>query len=344
MVDAITFLPRPVPRDDIAHTVPPIERHNALRRTAAQTANTTTTAIMALKSRNKIVNKKDEAWIHELLKPPSLESLKPQMATEHWRVPDEARHITGMACHSSLPFVAVGSGSREKNLYIYEMANSRGRSKLYHRQTITIPHIHSISWAPLGFFESSTVIATGHRKGLLHIVSLPDSDNPHPARVLRKFNHADTRRSAISRVSCLEFTSPAWTCAPDASIVSLYGESLFMWDVSRNDTPILSQKISSLTNFHASPFRDGIMSLAGAFGIALLDVRSSNPGLLRPKIANSSESTVVKWSPSNSNWVASAHEDSKIRVWDIRGAQPFAELSGHSDIINSVSCCGGVCV
>lgn len=119
-------------------------------------------------------------------------------------------------------------------------------------------------------------------------------------------------------------------------MISLSGDTIHIWDLARNDRPILTQRVATINGLHASPFRDGILSLSGAFGISLLDVRTRTRGLLRPKVANHSESIVVKWSPYNSNWVASAHEDSKIRVWDIRSSQPFAELSGHSDIIQAL--------
>ncbi|KAK9480409.1 WD40-repeat-containing domain protein [Lipomyces japonicus] len=317
------------------------------------------------------VDRKGEAWLRELVRPPSLENLKPELQTYHSNVPDTAKHLTCVAAHQALPLVAVGSGGREKNLFIYEMTKSPSSSRrrnnnskknhdqqqLLHRQTVTLPHIYSLSWAPVGRFSSSTVIATGHRDGIVHLVSLPDASNPNPARVVKKFNHAadHLRRSSpsssasangLSRISHLEFTSAGWTCAPDSSLLSLYGDSIFLWDLSRghsnvnynnnHNRPIFHQRISSINSFHASPFRDGILSLAGASGISLMDVRSKSRGLLRPKVANHWESTVVKWSPYNSNWIASAHEDSKIRIWDIRAAQPFAELTAHADIINSL--------
>ncbi|KAJ8097406.1 WD40-repeat-containing domain protein [Lipomyces tetrasporus] len=307
-----------------------LERHNAVRRRDGD---------YKLTKKLPKINRKGEAWIRELVKPPSLENLKPQLATDQWQVPDPSRHLTCISSHQSLPTIAVGSGGREKNLFIYEMALSRGESQLYHRQTVSLPHIYSLSWAPLGRFNSNTVIASGHRNGVVHLLSLPDSTNPFPARILRKFSHADPVRSnvaAISRISHLEFTSAVWTCVPDSSLITLYGESLYLWDLTRSDRPMMSQGVATINGFHASPFRDGILALNGAFGIALLDVRTKGRGLLRPKTANHWESTAVKWSPYNSNWVASAHEDSKVRVWDIRAAQPFAELYGHSDIINAL--------
>ncbi|KAK9369261.1 WD40-repeat-containing domain protein [Lipomyces kononenkoae] len=308
-----------------------LERHNALRR-QDRGVNVT--------KRLPKINKKDEAWIRELVKPPSLEDLRPQLQTEQWQVPDPSCHLTCISSHQCLPLVAVGSGAQEKNLFIYEMVESRGATQICHRQTVSLPHIYSLSWAPLGRFNSNSVIASGHRNGVVHLISIPDSANPFPARILRKFNHIDPLRAPFgpsARISHLEFTSAVWTCVPDSSLLTLYGESLYLWDMSRNDRPLMSQKIDTVNGFHSSPFRDGIVALNGAFGIALYDVRTKSRGLLRPKIANHSDATAVKWSPYNSNWVASAHEDSKIRVWDIRAAQPFAELYGHSDIINAVS-------
>ncbi|KAK7203321.1 WD40-repeat-containing domain protein [Myxozyma melibiosi] len=326
------------PADDISRFqyLSDLERSNALRRGREDLSPVSSPTKKYAK-----LNKREESWIRELVKPPSLENLKPQLTSAQLKVPDAMQHLTAIASHPSLPFVAVGSGGREKNLYIYERGTSKGRSHLYHRQTVSLPHIYSLAWAPLGKFTSSTVIATGHRNGAVHLVSLPDSSNPYPARIIKRFNHAhaDPRRIACGpglRVSHVEFTSPVWTCVPDASLISLYGQTVHIWDLSRNDRPLLTQRVATINGLHASPFRDGILGLSGAFGIALLDVRTRTRGLLRPKIANHSESTAVKWSPYNSNWVASAHEDSKIRVWDIRASQPFAELAGHSDIINTL--------
>ncbi|KAK9236495.1 WD40-repeat-containing domain protein [Lipomyces kononenkoae] len=321
------------PADDISgyRQQAQLERHNALRRRDRE---------VNLTKRLPKINKKDEAWIRELVKPPSLDDLRPQLATEQWQVPDPSCHLTCISSHQCLPLVAVGSGGHEKNLFIYEMTTSRGATQICHRQTVSLPHIYSLSWAPLGRFSSNTVIASGHRNGVVHLVSLPDSANPFPARILRKYSHIESLRASVgpsSRISHLEFTSAVWACVPDSSLVTLCDESLYLWDLSRNDRPLMSQKIATVNGFHASPFRDGIVALHGAFGIALHDVRTKSRGLLRPKVANHSESTAVKWSPYNSNWVASAHEDSRIRVWDIRAAQPFAELCGHSDIINTVS-------
>ncbi|KAK9469872.1 WD40-repeat-containing domain protein [Lipomyces arxii] len=316
--------------DEFAYQAyPQLERHNAVRRTKdGPTPRKLPRA-----------NKKDEAWIHELVRPPSLENLKPALVSQEWKVPDSSQHLTSISAHQSLPLIAVGSGSREKNLLVYEMVSTQNSSQLCHRQTVSLRNIHSLSWAPLGRFNSDTVLATGHRNGLVHLVTLPDGSNTNSARIIKKFNHSDPRRLSVGplpRISHLEFTSSVWTCVPDASMFTLYGESVYLWDLSRSDRPLMTQRVGSCNGFHASPFRDGILSLSGAFGIALLDIRAKSRGLLRPKLANHSEATVVKWSPYNSNWVASAHEDSKLRIWDIRAAQPFAELTGHSDIINTV--------
>ncbi|KAK9368877.1 hypothetical protein V1509DRAFT_621750 [Lipomyces kononenkoae] len=40
---------------------------------------------------------------------------------------------------------------------------------------------------------------------------------------------------------------------------------LYLWDISRNDRPLMSQKIDTVNGVHSSPFRDGIVALNGAF-------------------------------------------------------------------------------
>ncbi|KAK9463911.1 WD40-repeat-containing domain protein [Lipomyces oligophaga] len=329
MVPIAALQPAILNQDD--YYTPSLERVKAIH-------NTSPTDFLT--ARLPKVNRKEESWFRQLVRLPSLEDLNPPLRSTHWKVPDAAHHLTSLSSHSSLPLLAIGSGGKEKNLYVYELAGPNGQAQLFHRQTVSLPYILSLQWSPAGLFTSQTVIATSHRNGLVHIVALPDSSNPQPARILRRFNFNPDKRQNLStlasRVSHVEFAGAAWTCVPDATLLSLYGDTVYVWDATRNDRPLLTQKVATATTFHSSPFRDGIVSLSGAFGISLLDVRCRNRGLLRPKTANHSESTAVRWSPYNSNWVASAHEDSKIRVWDIRASKPFAELSGHLDIINSL--------
>lgn len=61
-----------------------------------------------------------------------------------------------------------------------------------------------------------------------------------------------------------------------------------------------------------------------------------NPPSLAPPNANEGIVSLVKWSPLDENRVASVHDQTIIKIWDIRGGSPLMTLDGHYDKINSI--------
>lgn len=212
---------------------------------------------------------------------------------------------------------------------------------LTHHQTISLGGIHSLAWVPSShkLSEFGNVLATGH-SGFVHMVMLPDPyENNGPAEILSRFNHtrhlsADSITS--SRIRTLKIASSAWTCCPESAVISLFSEHLYLWDPSRSDTPIVKQRTRKARSFDVSSLRNGIVSFATDRGISIMDVRYKNPASLAPPNENDGMVSLVRWSPIDENRVASVHDQTLIKIWDIRGGSPLMTLDGHYDKINSI--------
>jgi hypothetical protein len=367
------------------------------------------------------------------------------VSSAYWKVPDPMVNLTAVACHETDPLVAIASGARDNNLFIYEVnsaqddrhypAQSNGyynyptnygddsdyynhstddilgcygehqshqeerqRRKvkshlrtvsgtsfgsfstasdfvsfssglsnnaygsatnvmpspiLTHHQTISLGGIHSLAWVPSKHTSANygNVLATGHNSGLVHMVLLPDPyTNNGPAEIISRFNHTrhvskrgshhaslgSTSMRHSTRIRSLNLTSSAWTCCPSSSIVSLYNEHVFIWDPSHSDMPLIVQRAKRTRELHASPLRNGIVSLATDRGISIMDLRYKSPIALAPPMDNTGLVSHVRWSSVDANRVASVHDETLIKIWDIRTGSPLVTLEGHYDNINSI--------
>lgn len=375
------------------------------------------------------------------------------ISSSYWKVPDSKTNLTSVACHETDPLIAVASGSRDSNLFIYEVGASSVQSNksssdtasptsststlydsdshsddsnfprkikpfiptdgsspskhshhstsrravsenlsfakqsshntttttrsskhrhsastasdfslsssstlsssssytrplnkspiLIHHQTISLSGIHSLAWVPAKhkLSDYGNVLATGH-SGIVHLVMLPDPyANNGPAEILSRFNHTrhlPADQITSSRIRSLNIAGSTWRCCPESSIISLFSERLFLWDPSRGDIPIVKQKTRKARSLHASPIRNGIVSLATERGISIMDIRYKNPAPLAPPTANDGVVSLVKWSPIDENRVASVHDQNIIKIWDIRAGAPLMTLDGHYDMVNSI--------
>ncbi|KAK9474086.1 WD40-repeat-containing domain protein [Dipodascopsis tothii] len=248
------------------------------------------------------------------------------LRTTAWRVPES--NPTCIAADATNGIVVVGSDTRDRNLFVYELAAGRAEP-LLHRQTVTLPDIVSVACAPAATL-AGRVIATGHRSGRVHLVSLPETSGA--ARIVRRF---DAAKIAPGPAEHVQFAPRTWSCCPPATVLALCGDDVVMWDAGHSAAPLLTQRIESATCVDMAG-RDGVLAVGGEFGIALLDLRAQAKDLLRPRLANHCASAAVAWSPADTHVVASAHGDGRIRVWDIRASQPFAELTGHSGVVNQL--------
>lgn len=286
-------------------------------------------------------NNSSENWLlkddHEssfLNKSCSLNKIK--IASNYWKIPDEDFYLTAVSVNQENPEqIAIASGQHESNLFIYDM--NFDRDVLTHQQTISLPNIESMKWLDYDKEESS--ILTGHKNGVVHMVSVPDSNSNECARILKRFNHKKHfsndkyRNSAIKNINI-----PNWSSTN--SFLSLCNENIFMWDLNhRSDLPILKNQHLGIKNFDSSPSKAGIVALCGEFGISLSDLRApvNTPSIFTPKNSqNLGYSNNIKWAPYDSNILAASHADNVVRLWDIRAQDSFAQLKGHNDLVTSL--------
>uniref|UniRef100_A0A060TCM1 ARAD1B17490p n=1 Tax=Blastobotrys adeninivorans TaxID=409370 RepID=A0A060TCM1_BLAAD len=288
------------------------------------------------------------------------------VTSSYWKIPDKEEYLTAVAAHETQPLVAVASGARDCNLFIYEVDSTQeipqqrravslanppvpqSRQLLTHHQTITLPEIHSLAWASpfqtLGGYGN--VLATGHNLGMVHLTLLPEPYSNEPAEILRRYDHKRHLRhdqedegtgTKSMRVKHVNIVGRNWMCCPDSSIMTLFNENLFLWDPARSDRPILKKKTRGTVSFDACDLRDGIVAFGGRRGISITDLRVKNsPVLSPPSSENETFVSHVKWASRDENLVAAVHDYMTVKIWDIRAGKPMVTLFGHNDRVNSL--------
>lgn len=258
-----------------------------------------------------------------------------------WQIPDDSHFLTSVAVHESSPLIAVGSGGKENNLFVYETTQDKG---LIHHQTISLPAIHGLKWLSPSqqVADLGNILATSHSNGLAHLVLLPDCYSSDPAEILKRFNHkhhVSMKDTLSTRIKHIELTTPAWRSSVSSSLATLYSQHLFLWDPSRGDTPVLTRKVKRAEAFSLSPFQDGQVAAACGKYTSLLDLRAKS-GSVNLLAGNTN---LAAYSPMNSNLLATAHSDTSglqdncVRIWDSRHtAGPLHKLEGHTDQIRSL--------
>lgn len=285
-------------------------------------------------------NNSSEKWLLKdnvqndiLNKTCSLNKIK--IASNYWRIPDDDFYLTAVSVNQQNPEqIAIASGKHESNLFIYDM--NFDQDVLTHQQTVSLPNIESMEWLDYDKEESS--ILTGHKNGVAHMVSIPESNSNESARILKRFNHKKHFTNDKYRNSSIKnLDIPNWN---KNSFLSLCNENIFLWDLNhRSDLPILKNQHLGIRNFDSSLSNNGIVALCGEFGIALNDLRApiNTPSIFTPKdSANMGFSNSIKWAPYDSNILAASHVDGVVRLWDIRAQRSFAKLKGHNDLVTSI--------
>lgn len=213
---------------------------------------------------------------------------------------------------------------------------------LTHHQTISLGGIYSLAWVPRKLTRGAfgNVLATGHTAGLLNLVLLPDPyTNNGPAEIVTRFNHTlhvPTERQTSSRVRTINIAPESWSCTPNAAVISMFSEHLFVWDPERHTAPILMQRTKRARALHTAPNRNGIVALATDRGISVMDMRFKRPVALAPPHDNDGFVSHVRWAALDDNKVASVHDSTLIKIWDIRTGSPLVCLEGHYDKINAI--------
>ncbi|QPG74342.1 hypothetical protein FOA43_001669 [Brettanomyces nanus] len=302
---------------------------------------------------------------------PVLNKLKENISrirSSYWRIDESSNNDElGLSKLSSLSvdedLVAIGSTSDCENLRIYNLDTEK--ILMTHLSTISLPDIHSIQWlydptkrddTPKTLPEDDSIrfLLTGHTDGVVNLTMIPIGDNagiPN-AQIIKRFNH---EKHVSENDSCLrianngkptnivyqlEVTPKHWKTCNKNSLISLYKENMFLWDTTRSRFPILKNKTKGVSAFDANEKTDGLMALAGSFGVSLLDMRTcDNSGFSSsffiPDKMNK-ECLTANWCKENSNYLCSANLDDQLTIWDIRNLKPLAVLESHSDNITSI--------
>lgn len=257
----------------------------------------------------------------------------------YWRVPDPLQYLTAIAAHPTDSLCAVASGATRDNLFIYELEPCIARKPIVtHHQTISLGEIHSLCWASprteLG--AQGNVLVSGHKSGIVHMTLLPDTySSDVPAEILKRFNHIRHLPATTStRVKQVALTGPEWNCCTPSSIASLCCEHFFLWDPTRSDLPLLKHKYPGIAAFDLCATRNAVLATGGRKGIAIRDLRVREGAGLMPR-GGHGPCSHVRWSPSDGNVVAAVHDQSTIKIWDIRAHSPLATYAGHIDQVTS---------
>ncbi|KAA8910569.1 hypothetical protein TRICI_004093 [Trichomonascus ciferrii] len=276
------------------------------------------------------------------LRPPSS-----SVSSSYWSIPDSEVYLSCVATHETDPLIAVASGARNSNLFIYELDKKAGEAEqhtiLTHHQTVSLSGIHSLQWASpyqtLGGYGN--VLASGHNSGLAYLTLLPDPhSDSEPAEILREFDHKrhiDPSEIKSTRIRNLSLLGKNWTCCADSAIMTLFSQSIFLWDPSRSDVPMMRKRARGTVCLDPSPLRDGVISFGGQRGVSITDIRVKDSPGLSPPNDNGGLVTQIKWSPHDENLLAAVHDSNIVKLWDIRAGGPLVTLNGHTDRVNSLS-------
>lgn len=275
--------------------------------------------------------------------------------SNYWQIPDNDMNLTAMAINkkeTDTPIMAISSGNREQNLYIYELDILN--NYLTHHNTISLPNIHSMKWVPDTNTQNSKYLLTGNNKGYAHLVSIPtpnlyktytlseEDEENESAEIVKRFNHRKHLKSINKNPSLLAHQQTNITKLGfskfDKNLLSIYDDNLFLWDMKQVDSlykpkPIMISSINGLTNFDITSTSENVIGVCGKFGVSLFDTRDpkfSVPSLVIKSAGRKKLSAnIMRWSDNNAYVFASGHIDGNIRLWDVRKQDCFATLHGH---------------
>lgn len=283
-----------------------------------------------------------------------------KIKSSYWRV-DDSTNDDCLSKLSSLSIdedlVATGSTGNHDNLHIYSLDTQK--TLMTHLTTISLPDIHSLQWLydPLKKEQESCdmkFLLSGHSKGIVNLIMVPmgvDSQIAN-AQIIKRFNHEKHVENSntgfrianngkpTNVVYDISVTPQQWTRWNKNSLISLYKENIFLWDTTRSRMPILASRTNGITTFDTNHERDGLLALAGSFGISLFDLRDaqtscfSTPFFIPDK--RNKDSVCVKWCDENTNYLCSADVNDRLTIWDIRNMKPMATLEAHTDSITSI--------
>lgn len=249
---------------------------------------------------------------------------KLNIKSNYWKIPETEFHMTAMSVsndQSVNPTLALASGARDSNLFIYEL--DMLDSYLVHHKTITLPNIYGMSWL------DKTRLITGNNKGYAHLIQIPAKDDELPAEICTRFNHKKHLRNKSEEeksghISKLGFAG--------SNLISIYSENLFSWNVGQSKaTPTSISKISGLLNFDVQS--ESTLGICGKFGVSMFDLRSDDTTTLQySRTANN-----IKFNPDDSQQFATSYYDGIVKIFDVRNTDEcLIQLQGHKNKVNTV--------
>jgi hypothetical protein len=146
-------------------------------------------------------------------------------------------------------------------------------------------------------------------------------------------------------VSLTAHGTPSASSSQTQKLLAQYPDSIYIWDLSRPDTPAQSIRTSVVSTRAACwcPLSPGDQHLSrgstnGNVKIYDLRARDPNTAIWSVKKAHQSSIRDLTWNPFIPYWFATAGSDSAIHIWDTRfGSKPVQTLSDHSNSVNSIA-------
>ncbi|BFZ59909.1 hypothetical protein YB2330_000931 [Saitoella coloradoensis] len=260
------------------------------------------------------------------------------------KVPDALMFMTCLSANKDGSQVAVGSGSKSQNLFIYAPMASSGPNPptMVHKQTLSMPSpVYALDWAPSAVPRREGMehpLLVGSKGGMVHLVGVRAGES---GRIIRRFNHnahVEIPASASSRITSLGFMP-----TDDQTFFSLYHSHMFLWDVKQSSQPIAHGGLSAnaLTCAAGSPLTRGLVAVGGTSvgqgGIKIIDTRADWRHATGLSSAHDGPVRSVAWSPFVDNWLATGGDDGVVRVWDTRNlkeTEPVTCMAGQSSGIS----------
>ena len=322
------------------------------------------------------------SWLLNLNNPKDTEALnkicainRTNIKSNYWKIPDDDMNLTSMCIKSSShgnagidtlasanenTLLAISSGNRENNLFIYELNVTSNH--LIHHSTISLPNINTMKWVNTSNSNSNlndnntpemekNYIVTGNNKGYAHLVLLPEitTHEPNPdeelasAEICKRFNHRKyiKRRSQNSSQDddyYVGLNSPITNLDlfnSNKEMVSIYNDYLFHWDMQNAEsqqrpTPLSYTKISGICDFDTLPNNNTTLSICGKFGLSLFDTRTAKFSIPMSPVSLSGTGTATATATATAKNIKNYRQlSANIIKWNPSNTNILA--AGHGD-------------
>ncbi|KAH3666132.1 hypothetical protein OGAPHI_004321 [Ogataea philodendri] len=268
------------------------------------------------------------------------------LQSNYWRInyAEPQRNQSPLRCLDvSSDLIAVGSTLSSGNVQIFRV--DAEQSLLGHLATFNATNIRTLKWLNNVIEDSDDIslILTGDSSGLVNLNLIPNLRNPNfeSVQIIKQFNHEKHCSQSFAREGPfqIDVTPKLWKSCPTNSMVSTYKETVFLWDTSRSSSPVFTKQVKGISAIDVNKNEDGIVALAGSFGVSLLDMRlSAKSGLSSSSFLSHKHIPTknVKWCSDDSKYLCAAGKNNELQLWDVRSQKPLSIMKGHSAGISSI--------